>query len=218
MPPTALQSRSIAPAERIVLRGLSWDQYVTISDALPDGSALRTAFDGENFELMTTSFGHERYKKLIGRLIEMLSHELQIEICSGGETTFRRQELERGLEPDQCYWIAHFDAMACKDQWSPEIDPPPDLALEIDVMSSSVDREGIYASLGVPELWRFDGHQVRAFQLKRRRYQRIQRSVAFPFLRVADLLPFIIEREVSEMAMIRAFVEWIREQDFPENT
>jgi Uma2 family endonuclease len=217
MPATTLQSRSIAPAERIVLRGLSWDQYVTISDALPDGSALRTAFDGENFELMTTSFGHERYKKLIGRLIETLTLELGIEICSGGQTTFRREDLERGLEPDQCYWIAHFDAMAGKDQWSPDVDPPPDLALEIDVMSSSVDREGIYASLGVPELWRFDGRKLRAFQLKRKRYQPVDFSRAFPFLRVTDVLPFITENETGETAMIRSFVNWIHEQEFPHN-
>lgn len=218
MPATTQSPLAIAPAERIVLRGLSWNQYVTICDALPDGSGLRTAFDGENLELMTTSFGHERYKKLIGRLIETLTLELGIEICSGGQTTFRREELERGLEPDQCYWIEHCDSMKGKDQWSPDVDPPPDLALEIDVMSSSVDREGIYASLGVPELWRFDGRRLRSFQLKRKRYLPIEFSRAFPFLHVADLLPYITDVEGGETAMIRSFITWLHEQGFPDNT
>lgn len=217
MSTTSPHTAAIEPAERIVLRGLSWDQYVTISDALPESSGLRTAFDGDSLELMVTSFGHERYKKLIGRLIEMLSHELMIEICSGGQTTFRHEDLERGLEPDQCYWIAHFEAMSGKQQWSPDIDPPPDLAVEIDVTSSSVDREGIYAELGVPELWRFDGDQIRAYRLRRRKYHKISMSAAFPFLRVADLLQFIVDDTTSEMARLHTFVNWIRDQRFSDS-
>ena len=114
MPTTAPRTAAIEPAERIVLRGLSWDQYVTISDSLPESSGLRTSFDGDSLEFLRTSFGHERYKKLIGRLIEMLTFELEVDICSGGQTTFRREDVERGLEPDQCYWIAHYDAMSGK--------------------------------------------------------------------------------------------------------
>jgi Uma2 family endonuclease len=216
MPTTAPHTAAIEPAERIVLRGLSWDQYVTISDALPESSGLRTAFDGNSLELMVTSFGHERYKKLIGRLIEMLTFELEIDICSGGQTTFRREDVERGLEPDQCYWIAHFDAMSGKQQWSPDTDPPPDLAVEIDVTSSSVDREGIYAGLGVAELWRFDGDRLRAYRLRRKRYQPSAMSMAFPFLKVSDLLPFIIDHQISETALIHSFVHWIRDQRFSD--
>lgn len=212
MPTTELQTRPIEPAERIVLHGVSWSQYVAISNALPESAGLRTAFDGDNLELMVTSFGHERYKKLIGRLIETLTLELEIDLCSGGQTTFRRDDIERGLEPDQCYWIAHFEAMSGKQQWSPDTDPPPDLAVEIDVTSSSVDREGIYAELGVIELWRFDGDQIRAYRLRRKRYHKIEASVVFPFLRVADLLPFIVDHTASETAMIRSFVSWIRDQ------
>lgn len=217
MPTTAHRTPSIEPAERIVLHGLSWEQYVTISDALPESSGLRTAFDGGSLELMVTSFGHERYKKLIGRMIETLTFELEIDICSGGQTTFRREDVERGLEPDQCYWIAHYDAMSGKQQWSSEIDPPPDLAVEIDVTSSSVDREGIYAGLGVAELWRFDGERLRAYRLRRRRYQPSAMSLAFPFLKVSDLLPFLRDHEISETALIRSFVNWIHDQRFSDS-
>jgi Uma2 family endonuclease len=213
---TVALPRFIEAEQYLLLSRLTWQQYLAISNALPDGCGLRTAFDGENFELMVTTFGHEWFKKLIGRLIEMLSLELGIDIRSGGQTTFRSEHIQRGLEADQCYWVAHAAAMANKLAWHADIDPPPDLAIEIDVTSSSIDREAIYALLKVPELWRFDGDVLQAYRLTRNgRYRPIEYSLAFPFLRVAELLPFLLSGEESETTLIRTFVEWVRHQDFP---
>lgn len=216
MATATLPSRKIEARERLVLEDITWQQYVAISDALPDRAGLRTAFDGSRLELMTTSSLHEWYKCLLNRIIGMLTFELCIPLHSGGNTTFRREDLERGLEPDECYWIQHARIMPNDRNWDPAIDPPPDLATEIDVTSSSVNREDIYAMLGVPELWRFDGAHIQAFRLDASGvYEPIERSLAFPFLSVADLLPFLLSGERDEKALMRTFVDWVREQGFP---
>ena len=214
LPATSAESyfREIPAGQILRLDGVSWDQYVTICDALPDRPGLRTAYDGEALELMTTSTPHERFKKLLGRLFETLTLELDIDIACGGNMTFRREDLERGLEPDECYWVANERAMRHLDQWQPEIHPPADLAFEVDIKSSSVNRQSIYAQLGVPELWRFDGTRLESLELRGKQYVPIPTSLAVPGLVVNDLLPFLYRMQTeSENAILREFVDWINE-------
>ena len=212
----ALPVEAIAARERLLLDDLTWEQYVTITDALPERPGLRTAFDGTRLELMTTSSRHEWYKSLLARMVEMLTFELGYPLHSGGNATFRREDLERGLEPDACFWIENATQIRNDRNWDAAIDPPPDLAVEIDVESTSVDRDAIYAKLGVPELWRFNGHRLQAYQLNSTGgYESVERSRAFPFLNVADLLPFVVSEEPDENALMRAYLEWLRSQEFP---
>ena len=91
----------------------------------------------------------------------MLAEECDRNLVSAGNMTFQREDLDRGLEPDDCYWIAHEPQMHNKLTWDPAIDPPPDLVLEIEISRSAQDRMGIYAALRVPEVWRFDGETLR---------------------------------------------------------
>ena len=217
-PPVPPPGQPVAPAfdQRIVLTGLTWQQYVTITDALPDRPGIRTAFDGENLELMTLSPQHERIKRVLNRLVETICMELEIEIQGGGTTTFRSDAMERGLEPDECYWIAHVDDVIGINRWDAAVNPPPDLAIEIDIASKSVSRQPIYAKLGVAEIWRYDGQTLAALALMEGgSYTTIQQSRSFPFLTVADLQPFIAASETqSESSAVRAFVDWLREQNF----
>ena len=217
MSTSTLEAQRIEPAQRIVLERVSWGQYVAISNALPERSGLRTAFDGEKFELMTTSVPHEHFKRLLNRLIETLTFELHIPLQGGGQSTFRSELQERGLEPDECYWIGHAERIDPQRDWNPETDPPPDLAVEVDVTSSSVDREGIYAVLGVPELWRFDGQELTAWRLAHDgSYQPVAVSLSFPFLRVESLLPFVLAETKDENALARTFIAWIHQQEFAQ--
>jgi Uma2 family endonuclease len=202
--------------ERIVLDDISWEQYVKISDALTPQRGLRLTYDGQRLELMTLSFPHEHYRRMIGRLIDALSFELRIDLQGGGSMTFRREDLERGLEPDECYWIAHAAEMLEVTLWDPEIHPSPDLAVEVDIFASSLDRQEIYGKLQVPELWRFDGELLQAFRLAESgQYVPVEMSLAFPFLRVSDLAAYLVpDQPLSETETIRRFVEWLREQGF----
>jgi Uma2 family endonuclease len=204
--------REIHARQILRLDDVRWGQYVSICDALPDRPGLRTTFDGSTLELMTTSTPHERFKKLLGRLFEMLTFELEIDIVCGGNMTFRREDLQRGLEPDECYWVANAAAMRHLEQWQPDVHPPADMAFEVDIKSSSVNRELIYAQLGVVELWRFDGTKLESLQLQGDHYVAVPTSLAVPGLVVNDLLPYLYRMEAEgENVILRSFMEWVRE-------
>lgn len=203
------------PLQHFVLDGVNWEEFIRISDALGT-RPLRLAYDGNRMEFMTKSHLHERRKKLLGQLVERLSDELDIPRISGGEMTIRHGGVQRGMEPDQCYWIQHAEKIADIDEWDAAIHPPPDLAIEIDVAHSSVDRQAISARLGIPELWRFDGQRLQALVLNDSgEYDDVTHSLAFPFLNVADLTPFLMrEGGGTETQIMRAFADWVREQGF----
>lgn len=203
------------PLQHLVLGDIGWNAFVAITDALGDRSGLRVSYDGESLELITLSRRHERLKKLLGQLIEQMTLELGIPRESGGQTTFRSEYIQRGLEPDQCYWIQHAEQLVGVDDWKPEVHPPPDLAVEIDVTHTALNRSEIYARLGVPELWRYDGRTIDALRLDPDgEYIAIDHSLAFPFLEVASLQPFLDETDKNETAILREFVTWLRGQDF----
>ncbi len=219
LPPGILSAplASSVPAngvQRLVLNGVTWSEYLTIGEVLRDRPALRLTYDRGMLEFMTTSPAHEKYKKWIGRIIDTLAEELNVLIEPAGHMTFQRADLERGLEPDECYWIANEAQVRGRMDWLPERDPPPDLIIEIEVSRSAVNRMGIYAALGCPEVWRFDGETLRVVVLQAdRTYQAVERSPAFPAIPPRDLVPFLIPNEqVDYLSRIRAFRAWVRQQ------
>src|SRR5262249_8953494 len=148
---------------------------------------------------------------LIGALIDILAIELNIPIVHLGSTTFRRKDLRKGLEPDECFYIQHELQMRGKDEVNLKKEPPPDLVVEVDITHHPIDRAAIYATLGVPEIWRYDGRGLQALQLgKDGQYHKIEKSLAFPFLRPAELERFLAMRYAGETAMMRAFRDWVR--------
>src|SRR3954466_13251495 len=109
---------------------------------------------------------HERPKRFIGRMIESLTMELGIAVACFGSTTFRRKDRSKGLEPDECYYFRDEPRMRGRKRLNMIKDPPPELVVEIDITSRSVPREPIYAALGVPEIWRYDGRRIQCLQLQ----------------------------------------------------
>lgn len=170
---------SLPNENRLRLSGISWDQYCQIGEALRDRPVHMT-YDRGELEIMTTSARHESHKKLLARLLEALTEELNVEICSLGNMTHQREDLERGLEADECWYIQNERAVRGKMEIDLSVDPPPDLALEVEISRRVLDRIAIYAVLGVRELWRYDGSRLRVQVLKGDRYEDVERSPAFP--------------------------------------
>ena len=171
---------------------------------------MRLTYDQGTLEIKMPLDPHESYKKLLGRLVEALTEELGIEVRSLGSRTCDRQDLAQGLEPDQCYYIQNEPAVWDKEQINLEIDPPPDLAIEVDISSSLINRLSIYADLGVPEVWRYDGQSLMMYQLENQQYQSCNHSAAFPLLRAADVERFLeLKKTTKENALIRLFREWV---------
>lgn len=204
-----------APDEgHVTLYRIPWQGYVSFLDAVGE-RPIRVNYDDGVMEIMTISSEHEAAKKRIGGLVEDLAIELGIEIAPRGSTTFRSARVRKGLEPDECYYIANERKIRAKKKIDLRRDPPPDLVIEIDISYHEVNRESMYAAIGVPELWRYDGKQLAFFQLKAGAWVAIDSSIAFPGVRPGDLQRFLrmVPRR-GEMAMRRAFREWIRQQDW----
>jgi Uma2 family endonuclease len=145
-------------------------------------------------------------------MIETIAEELQIRIAAVGSTTFNREAVGRGLEPDECYYIANAARIVKWDRIDLDVDPPPDLAVEFDITRSSLDRLGIYAALGVPEVWRFDGVDFQVLLLGADcKYTTSKQSAAMPFLPMSELAGFLKNYESGDDSRWgRSFREWVR--------
>lgn len=200
--------------QRLLLHDVSWESYIAIGNALCDRPALRMTYDRGSLEFMVTSSQHEIYKRWFSRLIEALTEECNRPIVTAGNMTFQRENLDRGLEADDCFWIAHEPRMRGKLTWDPAIDPPPDLALEIEISRSALPRMSIYAALGVPEVWRFDGSAMRVELLQSDgTYAVVERSLAFPAIPVNEIVPFLQpSAELDSISVLRSFRVWVRQR------
>jgi Uma2 family endonuclease len=174
---------------------------------------IRMTYNQGQLEMMAPSKRHEHFGYFLGRLIDVWTEERNIDVQSCRTMTFKREDLQRGLEPDNCYYIAHESAIRNKDELDFTVDPPPDLAIEIDLGGSAMDKLEIYAAFRVPEVWRWDGKKLMVNVLTTRgTYRKSDRSKAFPFLPVAEFAGFLAPTKLSEMKLLRSFRVWVRKQ------
>jgi Uma2 family endonuclease len=203
-------STAFSPADqRLLLSEVDWPTYDRLLNDL-EGRHLRFNFDRGQLEIMTVSAEHERVKKLLARLLETLTEVLNIPILSLGNTTFRREDSARGLEPDECWYIGHEEQMRGRDSIDLLIDPPPDLVIEIEISRSVLDRMDIYAALGVPEVWRCDGRSITVAVLAGDGYTEIDHSPAFPTVPLRGIIEHLnLRNQTDETSIVRAFRAWI---------
>lgn len=195
------------------MRDVSWEQYSALLKALPD-HRLRHSYDRGTLEMMSPSDRHDKLKTVIGRLIEHMTISMGIRIECFGSATRRRRSVKRGLEPDETYFIANEPAMRGRFDYRPEHDPPPDLVLEVDLRRPSSRRMKIYASLGVPEVWKYRKGEVEFLALgPDSKYSPVEQSLSFPFLTPADITRHL-DRLPSEPTddVIVDFAKWAKKQ------
>jgi Uma2 family endonuclease len=196
----------------VILRGISWQTYKRILAELGDHRASRLAYDQGVLEITMPSDRHETHKKLLDRMIETLTEESNLPAKSFGSTTLNRADLERGAEPDSCYYIQHVSQIAGR-QIDLTIDPPPDLVTEVDISSSSSRRIDIYRQLGVPEMWRYSGGRVQMHRLQGGEYTLCDPSPTFSIVSTAVINYFLQQAETQDdTTLIRTWRQWIRQQ------
>jgi len=214
-----MSTLSIPATQSLLLDGVDWITYTRLLRALNNRPSVRLTYDRGSLEIMTLTHEHESYAHLLGRFVVVLTEEFGLPIKGGGSTTFRRRKRRKGLEADESYWIANEPLVRGKDSIDLRIDPPPDLALEIDVSHSSLNRLAIYAALRVPEVWRREGETLVCYLLGTDgKYAVNTTSRVFPGLAPADLMRFLTLRsQMDENALVRQFRAWIRQQ-FPRQS
>lgn len=201
-----------------VLHDIDWKTYSRLLRIFENRRGFRLTYDRGILEIMPPLWTHEQAGRMIGRFVDVLTEELNLPYRLGGSVTLRRRRKHRGLEPDNCYWIASTPLLQGKRELDLRVDPPPDLAIEVDVTSSSLDRMSIYAALGVPEVWRLSTGSVAFHILEAGAYQVRSNSVSFPQLASVDLPPFLALWGSSDDAtIVRQFREWVRQQLLPRS-
>jgi Uma2 family endonuclease len=201
-------------ADRVLLHSISWEQFERILEDLGEHRVARIAYDNGTLEITTPLPEHEYFKEVIGVGVQDIAEELEIDYESYGSTTWRQQIKMAGLEPDNCFYFQNEAIVRGRlDLDLGKGDPPPDLALEIDLTHKSLDRFPIYARLEVPELWCYDNGELKIYHLRNGSYIEAETSLALPQLPIKEL-PQIIERHRRDgrLAVRKAIRAWAREQ------
>lgn len=198
---------------RMVLHGISWELYERLREG-EENWGIRMTYHRGTLELMGPSCDHEAIKELICQMIEALTEEMDLPRRSLGSTTWKRRDLDKGLEPDGCYYLLNHHRVCRRRAVDLEVDPPPDLAVETEISRSALKRMQIYAALGVPEVWRWRKRGLTAYSLDADgKYVEREFSLNLPMLRVRDLEPFLeFEISANETTWIRRFRVWVRER------
>jgi Uma2 family endonuclease len=204
------------PVQRFLLTGIAWDGYESLLRMLGD-RPIRITYDRGNLELMSPSATHEEFGQLFGLAIQALAEELGFSCRGLKSTTWRRALVERGIEADECFYLANLGRVLGKRTIDLDIDPPPDLAIEIEVSTDVLDRLAIYGALGIPEVWRFNGQILRVLELQPdATYVERDHSPALPFLPLEEFASLIQQGAAADHASWgRRFRAWIRETILP---
>jgi Uma2 family endonuclease len=197
--------------KRVYLGGVTWETYQALRRA-DENRNLRMTFDHGALEIVSPSRKHEQISYLVGWMIDVWAVSRKIDVGVGRNTTFSRRDLDRGLEPDNCYWITNEHLVRDKGDVDLRVDPPPDLVLEVDVTRSSIPKRPIYAALGVPEVWHWNHDVLEVLRLDENgQYQPSQASVELPRFPLAVAAKLVAGRAgMSDTAVIQKFIRAIK--------
>lgn len=187
-------------------------EFEQILAELGENRASRLSYDNGVLEIVTPLPEHEDDKEIIGDLVKALLEELDLEFRTLGSTTFKNQTMAQGIEPDQCFYIQNEAKIRGKKRLDLTIDPPPDIAIEIDVTSRT--HPTTYEALGVPELWRKNGDRLQIMILQQGKYIEVAESPTFPNLPISEVLLEYLEqsKKIGRNKTIKAFRQWVKER------
>lgn len=196
---------------------VSWEDYEAML-RIVGNRPVRVTYDQRIMEIMSPTYSHENIGYLLGRLIDVLTEELDIAMQGGGTATLRREALAKGAEPNQCYWMRdNALRMSGRKRLDLAVDPPPDLVIEVDVTSSSLPRPKIFAALGIPAVWRHDDVKLQFLLLQPDgSYQPSDLSRSFPYLSASEVDEFVSRgKAMNQTPWIKSFRAHVRDQMMP---
>ena len=185
------------------LSGISWETYERLLAEHEGRQSPRFTYDRGKLELMVISFEHQQTNRLLHDLFTALAEERGIDFVNAGSTTLKREDLDRGFEPDTCIYIRNAGSIRGKRRIELPADPPPDLVIEVDITSPSIDKMEIYMAMGVPEVWRYDATSLRFFALQGGKYVARAESAVLPGL-TSEVASRLLEDAKSEPRTVRS--------------
>ena len=200
----------IRAGHQLLIKDVSWSAYKCILAELGDNRSSWIGYSQGVLEIMAPLPEHEVAKVIIGDLLKVLLEELDLEFWSLGSTTFDKESMDAGVEPDNCFYIQNEAKIRGKDRINLETDPPPDLAVEIDITSRT--RFNNYQALRVPELWRWNGRKLEINVFFDDKYIESNTSSIFPNFSISQVIPeyFLLSKTNGRNATMKAFRGWIK--------
>lgn len=199
----------IPPGRQVLFTDINWQTFEDLLEELGDHRATRLSYSQGELEIMVPLPGHEDDKGIIGRLVEALLEELDIECRSLGSTTLKNPQMAQAVEPDECFYIEHEAIIRGQRRLDFTVVPPPDLVIEIDITSRT--RFNNYELLGVPEIWRYDGNSLKIRLLKDGHYVSSETSPHFPYFPLREAIPHYLKKSgvIGRNATMREFRAWV---------
>jgi Uma2 family endonuclease len=198
--------------KRLTFRNLDWQSFKQIQSLLTERTRARFTYDNGTLEITMPLEGHERSARLIELLIRVLVVEMGMKLKTMGSTTLDREDLLKSAEPDNAYYIQNF-LLVADHEVNLNVDPAPDLVVEVDITHSDLNKNTLYASMGVPEFWRFNGRVWQILQLVDGAYVERDRSPTFPIIAKTDLYQFLEAALLDEVEAETNFRQWVRQQN-----
>ncbi len=202
------------PDGRVVLRHVSWETYERFLSDNKERWVPRLTYDRGMLELMTPSMRQEIDTAAISFFVEFVTAVMDFPIRSVGSTTFRREDLRRGFEANASFYTWHEESIRGQREANLKRDPPPDLELEMEASRSGIDGLKLFAGLGVPEVWRWNGRRISNFVLEQGGFRRSSLSCQIPALTSAVLTRFLNALRTTKCpAWSRMVSGWARALD-----
>jgi len=197
--------------QSVVLQGVQWETYERLLADQGDSARPRLYYDCGTLEIMSPSSRHEILKETISLLFQLLATEVEIDFVAAGSTTFRREDLHTGFEPDACFYVRYVSAIRAKEDIDLSVDPPPDLVVEIQVTNAVLDKLSLFATVGVPEVWLHVDESVEILRLLSNSYAKTSESSTLPGVTDGILTQFVkSRREMTNSAWINSVRDWAR--------
>jgi Uma2 family endonuclease len=201
------------PETRTLLRNISWQTFKIMLAETGNQRHNRIAYESGTVEIMTPLMPHENSNRMIEVFIGVMCEELGLELKRTGSLTLTRDDLKRGAEPDSSYYIQNESLVRNQENIDLTTDPPPDLVLEVEYSRSAIDKLMLYASMEVPEVWRFNGDQLQVYTLAEQKYTEVELSPTFHPIPIKAITRFLQEvKTKGEIAVTRDFRAWIKQQ------
>jgi Uma2 family endonuclease len=199
--------------DRVVLPCVSWETYERLLADDDERRVPRMTYDQGVLELVTPSMSHEEDVQAISALMRIVTAQLGIPVRSAGSTTYRRADLHRGFEPDASFYVQNEERIRGQREVDLTVDPPPDVVLEMEMSRSARDKLPLFASMGIPEVWRCDGQQVTILILELDRYHESPSSLALPVLSSEVLTRFLAKsRTMLSPDWFQSVSDWAQGQ------
>lgn len=189
---TPIHRIKLQAGSSITIPDMNWQEFEEILEELPQKRNIRLAYSYNSLEIMAPSPEHERVKILVADVVKIMLKFQGKSWEALGSTTFKKKTMQAGIEPDECFYIANYQAVIGKDRIDLDQDPPPDLAIESDV--TSLTEIAAYAALGVAELWVYVQGKLKVYLLENGEYQEMSMSLNFPEIRVSEVIPHVLQR------------------------